>query len=255
MGSVPLKVSHQHIHARYIVFDKDGTLIDFHKIWGPRLVRGALKLKDICALDNNFLDHLYRALGYDPQTGQTFGQGPLATAPLHQFATIVASVLFQFGLNWDEACQLTKSHMSSEMTAAPSDDEIIARGNVRSAFEALSNAGCLLGIATTDNRAATESAIARLGIGGLLLDIRCGDDNGPVKPNIAVLLELAASRSLPLSELIMVGDTVSDLAMAKDAGVGLSVGILGGAGSESQLRPYADVLIESVEEITPTELG
>ncbi|MGA1697038.1 MAG: hypothetical protein ACO39V_09180, partial [Arenicellales bacterium] len=89
MGSVPLKVSHQHIHARYIVFDKDGTLIDFHKIWGPRLVRGALKLKDICALDNNFLDHLYRALGYDPQTGQTFGQGPLATAPLHQFATIV----------------------------------------------------------------------------------------------------------------------------------------------------------------------
>ena len=54
MGSIPLKVSHQHIHARYIVFDKDGTLIDFHKIWGPRLVRGALKLKDICALGDDF---------------------------------------------------------------------------------------------------------------------------------------------------------------------------------------------------------
>ena len=49
----------------------------------------------------------------------------------------------------------------------------------------------------------------------------------------------------------MVGDTVSDLAMARKAGVALSVGITGGAGSAEELAPHADVLIEDIGEIRP----
>ena len=49
----------------------------------------------------------------------------------------------------------------------------------------------------------------------------------------------------------MVGDTVSDLAMARKAGAALCVGVTGGAGSVAQLQPHADVLIEDIGQIRP----
>jgi phosphoglycolate phosphatase len=82
-------------------------------------------------------------------------------------------------------------------------------------------------------------------------DIRCGDDEGPVKPDVSVLTEIAHSLQLKVGDLIMVGDTVSDLAMARKAGAALSVGITGGAGSAEELAPHADVLIEDIGEICP----
>lgn len=251
MAPVQLKIRDKTVAAKILVFDKDGTLIDFHQIWGPRLVRGGALLKQALLLSDDFLAHLYRAAGYDRETGLTYGQGPLATAPIRKFETIVASVLFQQGISWDEACQLSEKHMTAQMTAPPADAEIIPRGEVARAMDILKAAGCALAVATTDNRLASESAIRRLGIESLLSDLRCGDDQGPVKPDIEVLNEITRSQGLAPSDVIMVGDTVSDLIMARNAKIGLAVGILGGAGSEDQLRPYADVLIESIEEIQP----
>ena len=47
----------------------------------------------------------------------------------------------------------------------------------------------------------------------------------------------------------MVGDTVSDLLMAKAAGA-VAVAITGGAGSREELEQQADVVIDSLEEIS-----
>jgi phosphoglycolate phosphatase len=48
---------------------------------------------------------------------------------------------------------------------------------------------------------------------------------------------------------MMIGDTVADLKMARAAGIGLVVGVLSGVSNARDLIPYADVLIESVEEL------
>ena len=62
---------------------------------------------------------------------------------------------------------------------------------------------------------------------------------------------LFRSLQLRVADLIMVGDTVSDLAMARKAGAALCVGVTGGAGSVAQLQPHADVLIEDIGQIRP----
>ena len=78
----------------------------------------------------------------------------------------------------------------------------------------------------------------------------CGDDeNLPVKPDPAVLLVLAEQFGIPVKRLAMVGDTTSDLCMAKKAGAGYAIGIVGGAGEESELRAETKFLINSLEEI------
>ncbi|MCP4952111.1 MAG: HAD family hydrolase [Proteobacteria bacterium] len=246
-----LKIKESLIDASCVVFDKDGTLIDFHKIWGPRLMRGADRLVQELSLSNEFYGHLYRALGFDDKTGVTDGQGPLATAPLSQFATIVANVVFQYGISWDSACDFTDQLMVSEMTAGPRPEELIPRGDIKKSLSRLYDAGFTLTVATTDNRAATQSALDTLRIGHLFSDIRCGDDVGPVKPDVAVLENIAIGQRCRVDQIVMVGDTVSDLMMAKNAGAKCCVGILGGAGSTDQLQAFADFLIEDIREIQP----
>jgi len=54
---------------------------------------------------------------------------------------------------------------------------------------------------------------------------------------------------LSSSKVMVIGDTTSDMKMARAAGAGLAVGVLSGVSSPKDLIPYADVLIESVVEL------
>ena len=251
MDNPVIKVADIEAPARCVVFDKDGTLIDFHAIWGPRLVRGATALAEAADLGDEFLAHLYRAAGYDPDNGMTSGQGPLATAPLHQFTVIAASVVYQHGIIWDKALELSQDYIGEAMTAKPAAEEIIPKGAVTQSLQRLKDADIRTAIATTDNRSATEAMIGTLGLAPFFAEIRCGDDTGPVKPDTAVLEGIAKGLELRVADLIMVGDTVSDLAMARKAGAALCVGVTGGAGSVAQLQPHADVLIGDIGQIRP----
>ena len=78
----------------------------------------------------------------------------------------------------------------------------------------------------------------------------CGDDPGPVKPDPAVLTTLARHQDVNLRQVIMVGDSISDLAMAHSAGV-TSIGVRGGVGSECELSAHADILIDDIGAIRP----
>ena len=249
-----IQIADIEVPARCVVFDKDGTLIDFHAVWGPRLVRGATELAVAADLGDSFLAHLYQAAGYDAGNGRTSGQGPLATAPLHQFIVIIASILFQHGIIWDKALELSNEHMGASMTATPTTQEVIPRGAVAESLARLVEADILAVIATTDNQHATKIMLNALEVEPFFADVRCGDDEGPVKPDVAVLNEIADSLQLEVGELIMVGDTVSDLAMARKAGTALCVGITGGAGSAEELASHADVLINDIGEIRPAVL-
>jgi len=46
-----------------------------------------------------------------------------------------------------------------------------------------------------------------------------------------------------------IGDTISDLKMARSAGAGLVVGVFSGVSSARDLAAHADLLLESVDEL------
>ena len=107
-----------------------------------------------------------------------------------------------------------------------------------------------LAVATTDNRLPAENCLEVLNIESLIEQLMCGDDRtGPRKPDPAVLLDIAESLGEPIYKVIMVGDTVSDLKMAKAAGA-MAVAVTGGAGSRDELEQQADVVIDSLAEIS-----
>ena len=49
-------------NAKVLVFDKDGTLVDFHTIWGSRMVSAAKSLVSACKRGDDLLDRLFRTV-------------------------------------------------------------------------------------------------------------------------------------------------------------------------------------------------
>jgi len=238
------------LDVEVLVLDKDGTLIGFHEIWGKRMEAAAKAIVSNRADETRLLNHLYRSVGYDPTRRHTLGNGPLATAPIHQLETVVAATLYRWGIPWDEASRLSMHHFTGRMSAPPATDEIKVRGKVATTLQNLHKGGVRLAVATTDNRASTEACLELIGVQSLIDVLICGDDNNsPIKPDPAVLFLLAEKFAVKIKQLAMVGDTVSDLCMAKAAGAGYVVGIMGGAAEKVELRTETNILIDSLDEI------
>ena len=247
-----LKALNTSVKADLVVFDKDGTLIDFHTLWGPRVKRA---IDAICASlgwDQSLTNMLTTALGYDPQTAQVVSQGPLATAPISELEIVVATILFQHQMSWEHAKYLASEHFGPVMSALPQAAEINPLGDVHTAIARLKSSGVQVAIATSDDRAPTEAALRELNLTQTVDLILCADDPGtPSKPDPQVLHYISQQLVVGIDRTVMVGDTVSDLEMARQAGVALTVGITGGADKTTELEPYADALLSSVSGLVP----
>jgi phosphoglycolate phosphatase len=112
-------------------------------------------------------------------------------------------------------------------------------------FTTLRQAGRRIAVATTDDRRRTEATLAGLGLADDVEDLVCGDDDGPTKPDPAVIAGVAARLGIPVARTAMVGDTPADLRMAHGAGA-RAIGVASGLASIAELAPEADIVVESI---------
>jgi len=247
-----LKALNASVNADLVVFDKDGTLIDFHTLWGPRVERAIDATCSSLEWDQSLNNKLTMALGYDPQTARVVSQGPLATAPISELEIVVATILFQHQMSWEHAKYLAREHFGPVMSALPQPTEINPLGDVHTAIARLKSSGVQIAIATSDDREPTDTTLRELNLTQTVDLVLCADDPGtPSKPDPSVLHYISQQLVISIDRTVMVGDTVSDLEMARQAGVALTVGITGGADKKAELEPHADVLLSSVVGLIP----
>jgi phosphoglycolate phosphatase-like HAD superfamily hydrolase len=236
-----------------IAFDKDGTLIDFNYLWGERsrkwidwlVRRGGNGANGREKLNRTFC----QSLGFDPQLNCIINDSPLAVASMPKIYSIAATVLYQHGLGWLEAEQLVAASLSESVTAQPTAKEIQPIGNVKKAIGLLVSAGVDIAITTSDNRTGTEATLTILGIKDLVHFLVCGDDNMPNKPSPDALWTIGGQLNIDASQMLVVGDTASDMIFGRNAGAAGCIGIRGGAGNLSALSQTADEIIDSIEAI------
>ena len=165
---------------------------------------------------------------------------------------VVATTLFQHQIPWDTAKDLACKHFGPVMTTPPKITEFKPRGNVQECISRLKASGIKIAIATSDDREPTEAALRELNLTKAVDLVVCADDpDTPSKPDSSVLDYISKNLFVSNHRTVMVGDTVSDLKMGRKAGVALTVGITGGADKASDLGPYADVLLSSVDSLVP----
>ncbi len=222
-----------------ILFDKDGTLVDFQQTW--------YALADLMALhaadnDRALADRLMVMAGYDYENHCFRGDSVFAAGTN---ADIVA-------LWYPQADGTRRREMTvyfDTFTAEQGALQSVALPGSREAIASLHRAGFRLGVATNDSTGGAEKTLLALGI-AQMFDAAYGYDAvANPKPAPDTIHAFSDLTGLKPAELAMVGDNRHDLEMAKAGGAGLAVGVLSGTGTRETLAPLADLVLGSIVEL------
>jgi len=224
---------------RGVLFDKDGTLIDFQQSWGPVM---DLVADEIGGGHRELAVRLLRVGGHDPVTGQTAPGSLLAAGTAVEVAEAWAPLL-----GTDDVAGLAVTIDAGFRRYGP--DYAVPVPHLTPTLDTLAQRELVLGVATSDSEGAALDGLERL---GLLRRFRfiCGFDSGHgTKPGPGMVLGFCAATGLSPDQVAVVGDNTHDLEMASAAGAGLRVGVLTGTGRPAELAPLADVILPGVAEL------
>jgi phosphoglycolate phosphatase len=224
---------------RGILFDKDGTLLDYWRTWIPINRQAAL----YAAAGNVALaDELLRLGGHDAATDRVTPNSPLAAGSFNDIAEAFAA-----HPDVPAASELVVGieRISCEGGAAHS----VLIDGAKATLVELRSRGFKLGIATNDSIAGLESSLTQHGILPLL-DFTAGCDSGHgAKPDPGMVHAFCEAMAIAAADVAVVGDAIHDLAMGRAAGAGLMIGVLSGTSDREDLEDLADLILDSVNDL------
>jgi phosphoglycolate phosphatase len=101
-------------------------------------------------------------------------------------------------------------------------------------------------IATSDDHAPTVATLANLGVLHLVDVLIAADDGVPLKPAPDMVYAACAALAVPPAQVIVVGDALPELEMARAAGAGLAIAVSNGVTPAALLAPLAAIVLPSI---------
>ncbi len=226
----------QEAQIRAVLFDKDGTLVDFQATWVPAYWSAVLGLTEG---DRALARELLEATGLrSGPSDRILPDTPLACGTT---AEVVAAWATHLGR--PSLAELGR-RLLAEHSRAPT-----AVAGLDAVLGGLHQRGFVLGVATMDGTQEAREGLQALGVLELM-DFVVGFDAGVgEKPGPGMVEAFAAAAGVRCAEIAVVGDASRDLQMARAAGAGLAVGVLTGPASRAHLEPHADVVIDSIAQL------
>jgi len=222
-----------------ILFDKDGTLVDFNATW--------LGVADFMAMDASDgdrwkADRLLAAAGFD-FTAKRFKPDSIFAS-----GTNLDVVELWFPRLSVEDQMLAVARFN-EITSVQGSKMAVALPGIVDTLAALHSKSYRLGVATNDSTSGAEKTLVTLGV-SQLFDAAYGYDAvANRKPAPDTILAFSDLTGLKPAEIAMVGDNRHDLEMARAGGCGLAVGVLSGTGTRESLSSIADIILDSVADL------
>jgi phosphoglycolate phosphatase len=227
------------VPIRAILFDKDGTLLDFEATWAPMYRALALELADG---DARRALAMLVAGGLDATTGRVRSGSVLGAG------TSADMVRLWFPLLGADEGAARVALIDARCHAHGRRGSVVVDG-VAEVLADLAAEGFAMGVATNDATAAATAAMAALGFAARLPHIYGYDSVPNPKPAPDSVLAFAAAVGVRPHAVAVVGDNRHDMEMARAAGAGAAVGVLTGNSSAGDLAPLADVVLPSIREL------
>ncbi|MFO1071077.1 MAG: HAD family hydrolase [Geminicoccaceae bacterium] len=221
-----------------VLFDKDGTLIDFRSTWVPAYLGVAADLAEAAGGAGELADELLIRLGFDRRTNHFRDDSPLLWCTNAQIAD---TWLREPELRGIDVLAVVERHFTDLDRYPPQ-----AVGDLPALLTGLRQRGLCLGIATMDSYRSAHDTAIRLGIGDQFAFMAGSDSGFGTKPEPGMVLAFCEASGLAPSAVAMIGDTPADLEMGRRAGCGLVVGVLTGGASAAVLEPLADHVVPDV---------
>jgi phosphoglycolate phosphatase len=222
-----------------ILFDKDGTLVDFQATW---FAIGDLLALQAAGGDRARADALMEAAGYDFgkkcfKADSVFAAGTNADIVALWYPQAAAEDRRKMTIGFD---RFTAEEGARQSVPLPGSQDAIAR---------LHRLGFRLGVATNDSTGGAEKTLLALGVAQMFVAAYGYDAVANPKPAPDAIYAFSDLTGLRPSEIAMVGDNRHDMEMARAGGVGLAIAVLSGTGTRETLAPMADVVLDSIADL------
>lgn len=223
-----------------ILFDKDGTLMDFHSIWIKVAEELVAELIELHQLPQSLQVTILEEIGVEG--AYVHPRSVLAAGTSLDIAKIcckyIPSVKEGDMHQWISGNLFTlmyehRSHM--RMTA-----------DLPKVLQTLKEKGFILGVVTADDFAPTELFLRQCQLEVFFDYIIASDTFLAQKPDKQIVESFCEKFGLDPGEVVVVGDTPTDLHLAKNSGACYAIGVLSGTGDRQTLAPLADIILDSV---------
>jgi phosphoglycolate phosphatase len=234
-----------------VIFDKDGTLIDFKKTWIPIFRKRLELVMESLPPEMDFskiASELHRLYGIQGEKVDPYGPLPYSTR--WEDEIVFASVLYKYGIQWQKAKE-------TAFYAIQETEKALDRGSITRLYvgvedllAGLRRNGVFVGMATADFIEVTVCILKHLRIFDLFDYVIGADMVEHAKPDPEMIHKTVEALDVSLEHTALVGDSVIDMEMGRRAEIGLAVGVLeGGVAEERDLKKDADVVIGSIRDI------
>lgn len=226
-----------------ILFDKDGTLIDF-SLWIDAAVNTIIKLmKEYEIDDDNVFNELKKSIGIKENTAEPFGA--LANRSHEDVAAELHYVLSKYR---DIELEQFQKHVVELIRSEVLRDDVNFKplADIKSLYKHLRSKGIKMGLATADSYESAMHMIDKLNLHDCFDFIGSNDGVMKLKPNKDICEKFCSTYGLKPEEVAIVGDSYYDMMFAKNSGA-IGVGVLSGVSCKINLKDIGNVIIPSVD--------
>ncbi|MHB2266244.1 HAD family hydrolase [Aliihoeflea sp. PC F10.4] len=222
-----------------ILFDKDGTLVDFNATWFAVADRLAM---EAAGGDRAGANALLERTGYDFASGRFRADSVFA-------AGTNAEIVDMWYPDADVSERRERIGHFDVVTASEGTARAVPLPGVLDALATLHRQGMRLAVATNDSTQGAERTLVTLGVSQLFEAAYGYDAVANPKPAPDVIIAFSDMTGLKPSEIAMVGDNNHDMETGRAAGAGLRVAVLSGTGTRATLEPLAHVVLDSIADL------
>lgn len=229
--------------CRALLFDKDGTIINFRLMWLSWC------REVICALSGGYraaaVEKNLDAWGVDLALGRIEPDGYLAIGTTAELRDSLAARLALEGCSPEKTGSDVAEAIRHAYRAVEEKKLIRPIAGVDEAIAELHRQGYRLAVVTTDD---TQKAATHLRLMELdpYFEVVLGCDRvARCKPAPDLALEACRLLGVQPGEVAVIGDTAADMQMARSAGAACAVGVASGVSTIETLAAEADIVLES----------
>lgn len=221
-----------------VLFDKDGTLVDFDRTWGPA---AGVVMRALCAGNARLLADLHIASEYLPREQRFLPSSPLVAGSSAHYGPLWARVL---GVPLSPEFLLRIDALFGEAGAR----FLTPIGRPARALEKLACAGLQLSVVTNDSQSNARRQMDALGLSRWLASVYGYDSGYGSKPEPGMVLAAAAQAGHAPERVAVAGDTAHDRDAARAAGARFIL-VRSGPAPVAHLEEGADLVVDSVDDL------
>lgn len=228
--------------ADAVIFDKDGTLLDFDAFWVTVSKNALAEVLTHFEKQEVPVSEILTALGV--HNGITDIDGILCKGTYAQMGQIVSDILQKYGCT--ASCEeITRFVIDAYNRHSDSGEIRPTCPTLADTLLQLKKRGKKLAVVTTDNDTITLPCLQKLGIDTLFDQIYTDDGKTPTKPDPYCAADFGRITQTTPEHLVMVGDTMTDITFAKNAGIPV-IALAKTEHSKAILAPFADAVISDL---------